>query len=235
MSLRSFLSSKSLKTNSGKVTKVIGSENPDDLAKNIISGEIVLSPNEYANFWNEMKNKTTCSRYLARIMTLLINIEKDPSKVERSLTSKKFGNMECFTAILLNTVQFIDMFMGFDPNQEAFLAAMTKFKQEKASNPKWNNEIYQVLNFLDRKRGQKEGAAKKMVVDCSTLESDEEMKRIGVTPSSNMTGDVCYGDIAFEGSYLEFPFTYTVLTKMSRTEVSESIFDEVLNILEQAV
>lgn len=232
-----FSRNKSEKPSNGKITKVIGPENADDIGKNIISGDIVLQPNEYSNFWNALKDKGTCSRFLARIVTLLINLEKDPSKADKlsSLKGNKFGNLETFLAILINTIQFIDMFIGFDPNDEAFQGAMSKFKQEKAANPKWNNSVYQCLNFLDRRRGQREGAAKKLVVDCSTLESDEEIKKIGVSPTANMAGEVFYGDVSHESSYLEFPFTYTVLTKMSRTDVSDSIFDEVLNILEQAV
>jgi hypothetical protein len=219
----------------GKITKVLGAGSPDDVAKNILNGETILQPMEYASFWNALKDKGTCSRYLARIVNFLINFENDQNKINRLIQKKKIESKESYVAVLLITIQFLDMFVGFDPNDEAFKSAMALFRQEKLAISKWNNSIFQGLIFLDRRRGQREAAVKKMVVDCSTLESEEEIRRIGETPSTNLSAEVCYGEVSFDSSYLEFPFAFSVLTNMSRQDVSDTIFAEVLHMLQQAV
>lgn len=221
----------------GKVTKVIGPESTDDVSKNIVCGEIVLQPIEYTNFWYTIsKDRATCSRYLARIVILLINFEKDPIKTEKTLL-KKYGTIESFIAVLLNTIQFIDMFVGFDPNDDAFTSAMAKYEQEKKTTPMFRNKsIDDGLKFLARRRGQRELAAVKMLVDCSTLESEEEIRRTGTSMSapSAPSADIGYVNASIEASLIDFPFTFTALTRMSRTDVSQTIFDQVLQLLEGA-
>ena len=199
------------------------------------SGEIVLLPAEYANFWSSItKERGTCARYMARIIILLLSFEKDPVKTEKSLATKKYGSTDNFITTLLNTLQFLDMFVGYDPSNEAFVSAMENYEQAKRTSPMFRNKrIDDGLYGLARRRANRGQAAVKMLVDCSTLESEEEMRQSGATATSSDRVDS--GDLNTENSTTDFPFTFTALTRMSRAEVSPLIFDEVLKQLEGAV
>lgn len=226
---------------SSKMMIGIGQESIDDVSKNIVCGDIILAPTEYSNFWYTIsRERSTCSRYLARIVILLINFEKDSVKTEKTLNlNKKYGTIDQFITILLNTIQFIDMFIGFDPNDEAFTSAILKYEEEKKKTPLFKNKsIDDGLKFLARRRGQRELAAVKMLVDCSTLESEDEIRRTGTgttTTPSTPSADIGSLNASLEASLIDFPFTFTALTRMSRTDVSQTIFDQVLHLLEGAV
>ena len=206
------------------------------------SGEIVLMPAEYANFWESIsKERATCARYMARIVILLLSFEKDPVKTEKSLPNKKYGSTENFITLLLNTLQFLDMFVGYDPSTEAFVSAMENYEQAKRTTPMFRNKrIDDGLYGLARRRANRGQAAVKMLVDCSTLESEEEMRQSASTiTSTGVSGSLSdkqdNSDFSVDNAVMDFPFTFTALTRMSRADVSPLIFDEVLKQLEGAV
>eukprot|EP00602_Paraphysomonas_sp_CaronLab_P007341 CAMPEP_0185034502 /NCGR_PEP_ID=MMETSP1103-20130426/24456_1 /TAXON_ID=36769 /ORGANISM="Paraphysomonas bandaiensis, Strain Caron Lab Isolate" /LENGTH=1089 /DNA_ID=CAMNT_0027571189 /DNA_START=131 /DNA_END=3400 /DNA_ORIENTATION=+ len=217
----------------------MASESADDIAKSIINGDIVLVPGEYASFWSSItRERSTCARYMARIVILLINLEKDQAKTEKALLNHKYGTIDNFITLLLNTIQFLDIFVGFDPANEAYISAMEKYDMAKKATPIFKNKrIDDGLNGLARRRANKGKTAVKMLVDCSTLESEEEMRHSAmsdITCSSVMTIDRSDVEFNTECSLVDFPFTFTALTRMTRADVSPLIFDEVLKQLEGA-
>jgi hypothetical protein len=176
---------------------------------------------------------------MARIVILLLSFEKDPVKTEKSLGSRKYGSTDSFITVLLNTLQFLDMFVGYDPSSEAFVSAMENYEQAKRTTPMFRNKrIDDGLYGLARRRANRGQAAVKMLVDCSTLESEEEMRQSASSATTANTGDRTYGDFddsSMDNAIVDFPFTFTALTRMSRAEVSSLIFDEMLKQLEGAV
>lgn len=174
---------------------------------------------------------------MARIVILLLSFEKDPIKTEKSLGSKKYGTVDGFITILLNTLQFLDMFVGYDPSSEAFVSAMETYETAKRNTPMFRNKrIDDGLYGLARRRANRGQAAVKMLVDCSTLESEEEMRQSASSTAIASNGDRAHDfDEAVDNAVMDFPFTFTALTRMSRAEVSSLIFDEMLKQLEGAV
>jgi hypothetical protein len=74
-------------------------------------GEYILQPAEYSAFWTTVKKeRIECARYLARIIKLLVEYEKDPHKVEKTFKKTMVGNTQEFITILLHTIQYLDMF-----------------------------------------------------------------------------------------------------------------------------
>ena len=206
---------------------------------------MVLYPDKYAGFWTTIAHdRQSCARYMARIVVTLLNFEHDPVKAEKSLQSKTdVVSAKHFINLLLNTTQFIDMFLGFDPKTEAFVSAMDKFELARKSNPVFHNKkIYDGLLDLSKRRAHRGQAAVKMIVECSSLESDEEMRHSSnehrsKPRSSNATALAAYDDSEFsffEKPFIEFPFTFTGLSRMTKTHYSTNIYDELLHQLESA-
>lgn len=183
-------------------------------------------------------------------MTLL-NFEQDPIKAEKSLANKgAIVSPDHLINVLLNTIQFIDMFIGFDPKNEAFVSAMDKYDLAKKATPSFRNkDIHEGLMGLAKRRTNRGLAAVKMIVECSSLESPEEIfhaanmgsnadRGMGsVRPKSeaiiNLNSEN-YEDIAIEKSTVDFPFTFTGLSRMTKVDISPMIFDELLKQLEGA-
>jgi hypothetical protein len=140
----------------------------------------------------------------------------------------QYGSEGYFITLLLNTLQFLDMFVGFDPLDTAFLNSMEKYELTKKATPNFRiKRIDDGISELSRRRGNRALAAVKMLVNCSTLESPEEF--LGL---KSQVGN--FFDVKLDNTIVEFPFTFTGLCKMSRADYSPKIFDEVLKQLQGA-
>lgn len=230
------------------------SDNDNPVLFNYCSGDIILLPDEYANFWSCIaKDRQSCARFMARIVVTLLNFEQDPVKSERSIASK--GAVVSATHlinVLLNTIQFIDMFIGFDPKNEAFVSAMDKYELAKKATPSFRNkDIHEGLSGLAKRRGNRGLAAVKMIVECSSLESPEEILHAanmsfksperGTTANTRQKSEAIiatrtddHEDISLEKEAVDFPFTFTGLSRMTKVDISPMIFDELLKQLEGA-
>jgi hypothetical protein len=219
----------------------------------IISGDIILLPEEYTGFWNSIsKDRQSCARYMARIVVTLLNFEQDLVKAERSLANKSaIVSSDHLINLLLNTIQFIDMFIGFDPKNEAYVSAMDKFDLAKKLNPSFKNkDIRDGLLGLSKRRAHRGQAAVKMIVECSSLESTEEILHTsssfhgaggvasGQRPSSTSISSTTNVDEIEESvldkTIVDFPFTFTGLSRMTKSDISPMIYDELLKQLEGA-
>ena len=185
---------------------------------------------------------------MSRIIVTLLNFEQDLVKTEKSLANKSsIVSSDHIINLLLNTIQFIDMFIGFDPKNEAFVSAMEKFELAKKNNPSFKNKnIHDGLLGLSKRRAHRGLAAVKMIVECSSLESPEEIfhSSQGVGGStqrpSSSTGSVSatytkdMEDSVLEIATVDFPFTFTGLSRMTKSDISPMIYDELLKQLEGA-
>mmetsp|Transcript_24106 Transcript_24106/g.40950 ORF Transcript_24106/g.40950 Transcript_24106/m.40950 type:complete len:1178 (-) Transcript_24106:181-3714(-) len=227
-----------------------GVESIDDMGKAVVSGDIVLMPDEYVNFWTTIvKDRQSCARYMARIVVTLLNFEQDPIKAEKALANKStIASSNHMINVLLNTIQFIDMFIGFDPKNEAFVSAMEKYELAKKATPSFKNRnIDEGLSGLAKRRGNRGLAAVKMIVECSSLESPEEILHAAnvsfkaATFPQKMKSELSLSsfvndpeDIALEKGSVDFPFTFNGLSRMTKVDISPMIFDELLKQLEGA-
>jgi hypothetical protein len=168
------------------------------------------------------------------VVSLLLNIEKNASRTERTL--KLTGNFNTFITILLHTVRFISLFVGLDTSNEAYVAALKQYEQAKQSTPTFRYKaIDECLNFLARRR-IREDIPKKLLVDCSALESERDGKRSDTgDPVVSYHADIPDVDMAVEATMIDFPFAFTALTRMMKTNSSSIIFEEVLTLLDAAV
>lgn len=218
------------------------------------SGDIILLPEEYAEFWGRIsQDRQSCARYMARMVVTLLNFEQDLWKAERSLVNKSaIVSSSHLINLLLNTIQFIDMFIGFDPKNEAYVSAMDKYELAKKTNPIFKNKsIYDGLQELSKRRVNKGQAAVKMIVECSSLESTEEILHNSVAAAGSAGGSQSpqktatsaslsgksYDDVeesALDKAQADFPFTFTGLSRMAKSDISPMIFDELLKQLEGA-
>lgn len=78
------------------------------------SGSLVLQPAEYAAFWRSLReDRAACARYVARMVKVLLDYEKEPSKVEKSL-KKCTHSMPDYITLILHTLQYLSLFVDFD-------------------------------------------------------------------------------------------------------------------------
>lgn len=139
----------------------------------------------------------------------------------------KYGSESYFVTLLLNTLQYLDMFVGFDPMDQAFINSMEKYEQAKKLTANFRiKRIDEGLSELSKRRGNRALAAVKMLVNCSTLESPEEFM--------GLKSQGAFFDVNLDNTMVEFPFTFTGLCRMCRADYAPKIFDEVLKQLQGA-
>jgi hypothetical protein len=198
------------------------------------SGESFLRFEDYSTFWVSIcSNKDACSRYVARIINLLMNYEADPIKMEREFSKACSLNIDYFITNLLNTVHFLDMLGGIDVENSAFVSSIVKYEITKRNNKRFKfKRVDDALHELSRRRLSQGHAIVKMIIDCSSLESDDEMVRsMSKAATILMFLDDNGQDNIIDMTRMEFPFTFQGLCKRARDEQADQIFNELLRQL----
>ena len=200
----------------------------------MLSGDIFQSYGDYHAFWTSLEgHRDICSRYVARIINLLMNFESDPAKLEKQLQKTCMVDTDYFFNCLLNTLQFLDMFVGVDPANGAFIASIEKYEHKKHNMSRFRlKRVDEVLSEFSRRRNQRGHVAVKMVVDCASLESDSEMQR---SMQKSMSEQMFLDDSGFDNlldfSRSDYPFHFTCLSRIASAGSAEEIVDELLRQL----
>lgn len=162
-----------------------------------------------------------------------MNFEADPIKMEKLLQKTSVVNMEYLLVSLLNTLHFLDMFVGIDPSNGAFVSSIEKYELKKRNTPRFKiKRVDEALNELSRRRNHRGHVAVKMVVDCTSLESDGELQRaMQKSMSELMFLDESGLENILDSTRSDYPFTFTCLSRISRTESATHVFDEMLRQL----
>ena len=179
--------------------------------------------------------RDTCSRYAARIINMLMNIEADPIKMEKQFQKNCSMDIDYFITMLIHTLNFLDTFGRIDYDNSAFVAAIVKYDITKKNSPRFKlKRVDDSIHEFSRKRGAAKGGQQftKMVVDCASLDSDEEMSRSMSKSSSILIFvDDSGQDNILNLPKIEYPFTFQYLSKNVRSAGPEQIFDEYLRQL----
>jgi hypothetical protein len=162
-----------------------------------------------------------------------MNFEADPIKMEKQLQKTSEVNIDYFLTNLLNTLHFLDMFVGIDPANGAFVASIEKYEHKKRSAPRFKlKRVDEALNELSRRRMQRGTVVVKLVVDSSSLESDGEMQRaMQKSASELMFLDESGLDNILDSTRSDYPYTFTCLSRIARAGNAATILDELLRQL----
>lgn len=162
-----------------------------------------------------------------------MNYEADPIKIEKQLQKTSLVNIEYFIVNLINTLQFLDMFVGIDPTNGAFVSSIEKYEAKKRINPRFKvKRVDEALHELSRRRDHRGHVAVKFVVDCASLESDAELQRaMQKSMSEMMFLDESGFDNIIDSTRSDYPFVFICLSRIARTESAAVVFDEMLRQL----
>lgn len=142
-------------------------------------------------------------------------------------------DVSSFTTTLLNSVLFIFLFGSFDHMNDNFKAAIHEYEEAKKLTQRFRlSSIHDVINTISRRPIE---LSKKMIVDCSTVESEKEMGGGGGETKTVFYTDVSQVDMAVEGTMVDFPFAFTALLNMAQTDISSVIYNELLKQLDATV
>lgn len=153
--------------------------------------------------------------------------------MEKQLQKTSVVSIEYFLVILINTLHFLDMFVGIDPTNGAFVSSIEKYEAKKRSNPRFKlKRVDEALNELSRRRNQRGHVAVKLVVDCASLDSDGEMHRAMQRSMSDMMFlDESGLDNLIDSTRSDYPFVFTCLSRIARSDSAPQVFDEMLRQL----
>lgn len=188
----------------------------------------------YSAFWTTLfTDRNACSRFVARIVNLLMNLELDYAKATKEISKNSSIDVDYFVSILLNTIKFLDMFAGFDISDPAFVASLEKYEVAKRMLPRFRfKRIEESVGDFARRRQSRGQLAVKLIVDCSSLESEEEVIRaMKKSTSMLMFLDESDQENIVDMTKIDYPFTFFCLCKMVRSNSTVQIFDEILRQL----
>lgn len=202
-----------------------------DIASNTCSGNYVLAPEDYVSYWaNITKDRSACARVIGRIVSYLMDVERDPNKAEKAIPANI--NMQYFVTLLINTLYLLNYYCGFEPTEKAFVKSMGLYDDHKKVAVVFKERrIEESLIMLDARRKSNRGQTiRKMIVDCSTLETIEEMShQLLLTSSSGPYLDRGDAETVIDETYADFPFVFNCLMRMS--SAGQQIFELMLEQL----
>ncbi|GMH75329.1 hypothetical protein TrST_g7980 [Triparma strigata] len=215
---------------------------PDDIAKKLFTtGELVLEPSDYSVLWNNVSP----ARFITRCIKFLLDYEKSPDDMAKSL-KKTPKELRYFVTCVLNSVTVFDLFSVMDGRSEALNIALEKFEARKKQHPQpTDKRIYKVLSALYKRRSTTPPGpvpVVSMVVDCCSL-VDLPFSMGMFAPKATRQASVREKKYALENCHEEFPFLFPFLQNLLTVNESngssakeaakygEQIFNEILKIL----
>ena len=200
---------------------------PKEVVKNVVSAN-TLDYHTYDSFWRGLVGKSsTTTRFLAEIITKLIEVEEGTKKLTRLGV-----DIERVRHALCHTIHYLDLFYEFDCNTQIFKKAFRRYDtHRKSASGKGGGAgggavADQIIHDLKRRHVEHSDMVQQLVIECSFVDlNTTSLFGFGSQQTARQKEYSVIGDFSFVFHHLKSA------SSKGGGQVYRSVFDSMFKLL----